>query len=233
MSNVQNLQTSGHVLFKENKGYDIGGLLQSLDFINQNYKADFDNPDVRIAYLHNKNNKSWRDVLHKIFYTTNIQSYDTVTPAKFTSFCNLDDLNRDIMKEHSDIFDVDLNRVFKYVAGTCFITKLKHLKPLAKEYSNIEPLLTDINKDDKFWQKAMSDKQIFDKYVNMYQHDIYNSNLDINSYDVAKKSKCKNYMELYDKFKIKGIPDLQIEHALERYIGYLTLKNDYKCYRVQ
>jgi hypothetical protein len=45
--------------------------------------------------------------------------------------------------------------------------------------------------------------------------------MDSDSRDIFIKHKCKNYMELFLKFKKRGIPDLQFEHALERYIGYL------------
>ena len=235
LERIKNLKESGHVLFKENKGYDIGGLLKGLNFIYGNNRTTtdaFDRPDTKIAYIHNKNNKSWRNALHKIFYSKDIQDYDTTTPAKWTAICSIDDLNRKIMKAHPLIFDLDTEDTpFHYVAGTCFITNLKYLKPLAEKYSYIEPLLTDKDKDDTFWQHYMCDKSVFDQYVHMHSHDMYNSKIDINSYYIMQNHKCKNYIEMYDKFNMKGIPDLQIEHALERYIGYLTIDKG-SCNRI-
>jgi hypothetical protein len=120
---------------------------------------------------------------------------------------------------------MDRSKKFNYIQGTTFITRIKYLKHLYDKFTDIIPLLTHIDKEDTYWQNIMKNDSIFQKYYIQYQNDTLNSPIDWRSASIVKKYAVKNYMELYNRHGIKGIPDGQFEHALERYIGYLIAQN--------
>ena len=216
----------GYIIEKQNYGYDIAGLLHGIDRIFKNHSDQLSNKSL-LAYLHNKNNFSWKNILHSIFYTDNIIDYDTVCSNTFTVNCELNDLNRIIINQYPEIYDNITDKKFKYVQGTTFITKLNFLKSLSDKFDKIKHHFTHINKNDSYWRQIMKDEQLFLKYYSQYQHNLLNTPIDYHSFNIINKDlTVKNYIELYKKYGLKGIPDCQFEHALERYIGYLTLNSN-------
>lgn len=225
---ILNLDT-GYIIEKDNYGYDIGGLIEGIKTIYQSAMNNI-NSQTYIAYLHNKSNHSWRNILHQIFYEEDISGFDTIVPEKFTTqYYHNNDLNTQILIDYPDIFDKEsLIGKFKYVSGTTFITKLNYLKPLYDLYIKIKPQLTTVQKNDIYWQKMMKNKEIFIKYYFQYQNDSMNAPIDWESQIIIQKGGAKNYMELLDRYGLKGIPDIQFEHAMERYLGFLTCKKQQK-----
>lgn len=217
---ILNLNKFGHVLLRKNSGYDIGGLLEGLKYIYESSDTTI-NTNTQLAYLHNKNNQSWKNILHSIFYINDVHKYGTLASSRFTTNCSLDDLNRKIMEDKPDIFHDLHKKQFKYVQGTTFISKLSDLKPLVDDYDKIVKQLTNIKKHDTFWIECMADDTIFNRYVQEYSNQFLNSPIDFSSQKLIKDGLCVNFMQLYSEYKLKGIPDLQFEHALERYIGDL------------
>jgi hypothetical protein len=113
---------------------------------------------------------------------------------------------------------------WKFNGGKMFITKYCFLKPIIKNFNKIYHLLTDVNKNDIYWQKMMLDKEFFNKQYNHYKNDFLNIPINENAAEIMIKTKSKNFFELL-KNGAKGIPDCQIEHAIERYLGFLTIYN--------
>lgn len=214
---------AGYIIEKNNFGYDIAGFIEGIKTIYQ-YSMNNINTETYVAYLHNKTNLSWRNILHQVFYEDTLEGSDTIAPAKFTAeYQHNNDLNTQILIDYPDIFDKNvLFEKFKYVQGTTFITKLQHLKPLYHLYDKIKPHFTTIEKNDIYWQKIMKNKEIFVKYYFQYQNDPMNAPIDWESQIVVQKGGAKNYMELLNRYGLKGIPDVQFEHAMERYLGFLT-----------
>jgi hypothetical protein len=105
------------------------------------------------------------------------------------------------------------------------MTQLKNLISLYDNYNYIQNHFTDINKNDIFWQQHMNDSTEFTSILTAINGCNHTSHMDIDSRDIYVKNNCKNYMELLIKHGKRGIPDLQFEHALERYIGYLICEN--------
>jgi len=211
----------GYIIEKNNYGYDIAGLLYGVKKIFDHHQYDISEKSY-LAYLHNKNNFSWRNILHSIFYTNNIIDYDTIVSNTFSVNCKLDDFNRNILNNYSDIFENVSNKIFKYIQGTTFITKLNFFQSLYNKFDILKYHFTHIGKDDIYWQEIMKNKDIFLYYYNQYQQNLFNTPIDYHSFNiVTQDSSIKNYIQLYKKYGLKGIPDCQFEHALERYIGYL------------
>jgi hypothetical protein len=218
---------NGFILRKKNYGYDIAGLVESVKYIFDHF-VNLIEPSTYIAYLHNKSNISWKNILHSIFYTNFLEPYDNIVPARFCVEYNQDlDINNFIFNTNQNIFKINNTiKSFNYVQGTTFISRLDYLKPLYENYNLIFNNFTTIEKNDTYWQKIMTDSQIFNKYYIQYSNDLLNSPIDWRSSEMVKKYRIKNYIELYTTYGLKGIPDGQFEHALERYIGYLTLNSN-------
>jgi hypothetical protein len=85
-------------------------------------------------------------------------------------------------------------------------------------------MCTDKNKDDVYWRKMMLDTEFFNNLFTYYETNVLNSPIDKNAPEIMIKTNSKNYFELANH-GVKGLPDCQIEHAIERYIGYLTVYN--------
>jgi len=218
---------NGFILRKKNYGYDIGGLIEAIKYLFDVYNNSIDK-STYIAYLHNKNNISWKNILYSIFYTNILEPYDNIISSRFWLDYNKTlDINNTIFNENKDIFKFDnrINESFKYVQGTTFICRLNNLKSLYQNYDLIVKNFTTIDKDDKYWQKIMNDSRIFNQYYIQYSNDPLNAPIDWRSSEIVKKYNIKNYIELYTKYGLKGVPDAQFEHALERYIGYLISHN--------
>lgn len=207
------------IINRPNRGYDIGGLIEGLKYINDNKHI---NNETKLAYLHNKSNFLWAEEINKIFYQNNIDNYDTIVSDKFfVPYNSVDDSNKQTMIDHPEIFGQLYFKSFNYIQGTTFITNFKNLKPLIERYNIIMKQLTDISKNDTHWINLMSNDDTFNKYYNYYKYNIFNDPIDKESQILVKEGKAFNFIELKQKFGLKGIPDGSFEHALERYIGYL------------
>jgi len=217
--NLENIELSSNI------GYDINGLLQSVNLIYTKYNTD--GADSNIAYLHNKSNLPWREELNKIFYLQHkdIEQYDTIVSDKFFIDCRRDDLNREFMK-NDKILKTIAYKNFKFIGGTIFITKLLFLKNLFLNYEHFNNNLTSMNTVNDFWISYMKDDEVFNRYYNhatLFDH--YNAPIDIESKAIIEQQLAHNFIDLYSNFNKKGIPDLHFEHSLERYIGYLISEN--------
>lgn len=211
----------GFIFAKNNYGYDISGLIGGLKIIYEYFLSGTDERSY-LVYLHNKTNVSWKNVLNNILYTNILEPYDYIVSKKFfVDYNKKQDINQKIFENYPNIFPMLENQDFKYIQGTIFITRLYYLRQLKDSYADMEKLYTNIDKDDKYWQEIMMNNSIFQKYYIEYQNDIFNSPIDWQSGYIVKKYGVKNFIELATKYGLKGIPDGQFEHALERYIGYL------------
>lgn len=217
-----------HIILRDNIGYDIGGLIDGLEYIYTNNIID---KNSKLVYTHSKSNTHWKNINNKILYVDNIEDeYDTIVSKRFLAECKNDDRNKIIMKENNDIFSNNLiDNDFLYIQGTAFRTRTILLEDIYSKINIIKPKLTSINKNDTFWQSIMKDKSIFDSYFRQYTNNLFNHPIDYNSFSLIKNNLAKNYIELYKKFNMRGIPDCQIEHALERYVGFL-ITNKSKVY---
>jgi hypothetical protein len=207
------------IIFSNNYGWDISGLIKLVSVIYNDYKFD---KQTRVAYIHNKSNLLWREKLNKIFYLNSqeLKDYDTAVSDEFFVNCDLGDLNRKIMKD-DDILKEISSIKFKYVQGTIFISKLDFLSPL---YYNREKFLyntTKMSSKNHYWINAMKNDNVFNQYYEYYKNNAYNQPIDIESTKIVKEGLAFNFLDLYSKFDKRGIPDLHFEHAMERYIGYL------------
>jgi hypothetical protein len=110
---------------------------------------------------------------------------------------------------------------FNFNVGKVFATKVKYLDYFVENFYEIYEMLTDISTDDLYWQNCMIDNKIFMSYYDEYKNNVFNLPIDIESHDLIKNNAALNYIDLAKK-GYRGIPDCQIEHAIERVIGYLT-----------
>lgn len=221
----KNIINIDKIITRLNKGLDIGGLIEGLKYINDNKSI---NNKTKLAYLHNKSNFLWVEELNKIFYQNNLDNYDTVVSDKFFVPFNSNvsiDNNKQTMIDHPEIFNRFYLKNFNYIQGTTFITNFKNLQPLVENYDIIQKQLTDINKKDNHWINLMTNKEIFNTYFDYYKYNKYNDPMHKESQTLVKEGKAFNFIELYQKYGLKGIPDGCFEHALERYIGYLISNN--------
>ena len=137
------------------------------------------------------------------------------------------DLNYYILNKYTDIFQFNKTN-WLYNAGKVFSIKTKYLRILYDNFKSIYNKLTDINTHDNYWKKNMMDLNIFDSYYNKYKSCQFNNPIDKDAFKMLIKTNSKNYYELFSH-GYRGIPDLQIEHAIERYIGYLYNDANIMC----
>lgn|GEM_PF-7134864 len=207
------------VFTQVSRGWDSLGFITGLEYVFSQCQVS---SKTRVAYVHNKSNLLWRDELFRILYESpdDINSCDSLVSQRFYVNCDKDDLNRELFKRYP-IFLEAVEKEFSYIQGACFISKLEYLKPLFEGRESIKENLTDVDKIDDFWLSIMKDDLIFERYYNFYRNNVHNSPIDMESKQLVKEGVVKNYFELLQKFGMKGIPDCQFEHALERYVGYL------------
>lgn len=205
------------VIDRPNIGRDIGGLLDMYKLLTENKSI---NKNSYILYLHNKYNLIWREELVKIMYNNCYDKYNTTVSNNFFIHCDINDLNRQIMKTDKIMSKIH-NKNFQYIGGTMFITKFNNLKPLYDNYDYFYSNLTTIDKNDIFWTNSMITKSVFDKaYHSTFGHCLCKQ-MSYSSRDTVISNGIKNSIELETNYNQLGIQDLQYEHALERYIGYL------------
>ena len=215
-SKIKDSKEKLNILKRNNSGFDIGGLIDIL--------SNYDIPSAEyVTYIHNKNNGLWKQELYKILYTTNYYEYDTCSSRSYFLKCESDDINRQILKQHSFMKNI-ANLNFSYISGTCFITKLSNLYSLRRNIEYIKTNLTNAAKNDSFWQQCMLNKELFDKNYKNRKDSLIYKHIDSDARDVFIETNSKNYFQLLEYGKT-GIPDYMFEHALERYIGYLITHN--------
>ena len=201
------------IIFCPNKGYDVGPFLIGLNFCFEKYEY--------VLHIHSKNNKQWRQDLFEICnYDIRNFNVDTIESKKWQNYCDNNDNNIDILNSFINILPRNNKINWFYNGGKVFSTKMKYLEILKYNFKNIYYLLTDINKDDIFWKNKMLDIDTFNLFYDNYKNCVYNSCIDYDARNILIKTNSKNFFEL-KTYGYKGIPDFQIEHALERYIGYL------------
>ena len=199
-----------------NRGWDVGPLLIGLKYCEDRYKY--------IHHIHSKSNYYWNDILTSIKHH-NIEKLgvDTIVSKLFYPRIDEDDINIKTLDKYSKLFP-RITSTWRYNGGKMFITKYVFFKSLVTNFEEIYSLLTDKYKDDVFWQEQMNDVEIFDEYYTHYKTDIFNKPIDKDAREMCILLGAKNYFDLYEKGH-RGIPDFQIEHAIERYIGYLICHN--------
>lgn len=208
-------------IFCKNKGYDIGKFLTGLHYLQWN---GIWNAYEYVTALHTKSNVKWCNELHKIFYISDLQSYDTICSDKFHVQYDNTDLNAVLIDQLTTKFELTKKDIQYYVGGTVFTTKLMFFNEFIKQKDTqfrLYKTLTDIYTNDLYWQQIMMNSQSFLKYYEQYKCDIYNKPIDLDSRQVMIEKQCKNYFELWFVYHKRGIPDCQLEHALERYFGGL------------
>jgi hypothetical protein len=211
-----------YIILKSNIGYDFGTMIVGIDFISSYLKTKYD----YIMHIHSKTNDIWRNELFKIIHydIRNYTDIDTISSKSFIFITNKEtDLNTKIIMSFPFI-DKNLPDTYEYNGGKIFTTKFEYLNIFAIHFHYLYLNLTHIDKDDVYWQKCMDDKNTFTKYYTHYKENIFNEPIDELSHTKRKETNSRNYLELL-KNGYRGIPDFQIEHAIERYSGYLTMYN--------
>jgi hypothetical protein len=200
-----------------NKGWDIGPFLIGLNFVKNQYDYVF--------CVHSKSNETWRDNLLNIKHINVLEkNCDTlITKSKYIDIDN-NDRNLKILKDNERLFPHKNLKTWKYNSGKIFVSKCEFFDILLSNFNEIYELLTDENKNDKFWCEHMDDKKYYDSEFSRLENCPWNLPMTPLAHEMRKKYNARNYFELL-KHGYRGIPDLQIEHAIERYIGYLICHN--------
>ena len=208
------------IIFCPNKGYDVGSFLVGLKYI-ENMQFKF------FIKLHSKTNNEWRKIIFNICnYNIVNTNYDTIVAKLFTQLCDENDLNFKILLDYPKLFSLNNKKKWKYVQGTTYISRIKYLSALLTNFNDIYILLTDIYKNDVYWIDIMKNDNLFKKYCVMYENNIYNLPINANSQKKLIETNSKNYLELFKHDKCRGIPDVQFEHAIERYLGLLLINDN-------
>jgi len=208
------------LIFMPNRGYDIGGFIVGMQYMsNQNINPKY------LMYLHSKGDYAWRRDLHSII-NINLRkhlNHDTVVSGKW--ICQYDmndgDYNNTIFEKLEHLFPLHGTTKFPFIGGTMFNTRYKFLSSLKPKLSEIYEELTHINKVDTIWVNAMKDQNIFDKYYEIYRKNPFNVAITPGSRQFLIDHNITNAYQLFQN-GYKGIPDLQTEHVIERYLGYLV-----------
>ena len=203
-----------------NKGADIGPFMVGLNYIkSMGYKY--------VVKLHSKSNKLWRDELFKICsYPIDKLNVDTISSEHWTRPWDSTDLNNQTILngELAQLISGVPKLPCRYNVGSAYATRFENLWWFIDNFEKLYPILTDSKKDDTYWIHCMNNHEIFTEYYEKYKNNCYNTPIDMESFSIIKNNMAKNCYELWEKYKLKGIPDLQIEHALERYTGWLTME---------
>ena len=207
-----------------NRGWDVGQFLIGLKHIGNQYEY--------VYHVHSKKHKTWRDKLLSIKDTNILKlNADTVSSRENFVWVHEDllfpldvDKNLDILRKHDDLFPHENLTTWGYISGKIFTTRYDFLKPLVDGFEKIYSLLTDRNKDDVFWCEHMDDEEYYDGEFSRLENCPWNLPMTPGAREMRKKYNARNYFELLER-GYRGIPDLQIEHAIERYIGYLICYN--------
>ena len=199
-----------------NRGWDVGPLMVGLKYCEDKYEY--------VYHVHSKSNYHWNDMLTSIRHLNIIKlGVDTIVSKFYYWPVDSSDDNLKILDDHKELFPTETS-TWSYNSGKMFVTKYEFLESLVTNFDEIYSLLTDRHKDDVVWQERMKDESMFEKYFEEYKVDIFNEPIDEDAGKMCKELSAKNYFELREH-GYRGIPDLQIEHAIERYIGYLICLN--------
>lgn len=207
-----------------NRGWDVGQFLIGLKYIKNQYEY--------VYHIHSKSCKKWMDKLLSIKDFNILKlNVDTVVSREKLVWIHEDlvssideDRNLQILKTHSHLFPHESLKTWKYNSGKIFVSRCEFFNILLNNFAEIYNLLTDINKNDTFWCKHMDDKKYYDLEFDRLENCPWNLPMTPLAHEMRKKYNARNYFELL-KHGYRGIPDLQIEHAIERYIGYLICHN--------
>lgn len=214
--NTYNKLCADILILTPTRGYDINGLILGLKYIKLYLP-----PPKYLLYLHSKTNYLWRRDLHSIIHVnlTDHPYHDTVVVEKWLLEYNEKDNNSVTFAAYPELFALGNTTRFNFVAGTMFNTRYEYLKDLNLDelYNN----LTHIDKYDTVWIKAMQDFDTFNKYYNIYKDSPYNAAMSPGAREFLIENNIPNYFALAARGH-RGIPDLQFEHAVERYLGYLV-----------
>lgn len=206
-----------YFIFTPNIGYDFGSLLISLNYDNVHNNYEY------ITVVHSKSNLAWRNILFEIlnYDIRNYQNIDTiVTNIFYNKFDKETDNNFEILTSN-DLFHFESHDFF-YNGGKVFSTLMSNLHFFINNFKNIFEMCTCINKNDTYWIKIMNDEILFNKYVKQYENCPFNKPIDAHAKNILINKSAINYIDLLVNHNTRGIPDCQFEHAMERYIGYLT-----------
>lgn len=200
-----------------NKGWDIGPFLIGLNFVKNQYDYVF--------CVHSKSNDIWRNNLLNI---KNINVFHENCDTLISEFKYVDieqnDKNLQILKMYQHLFPHENLETWKYNSGKIFVSKCKFFDALLNNFNQIYELLTDKNKNDKFWCDIMDDTDHYNSEFRRMKNDVYNQPMTRKSRIMRQRKNAKNYFELLEH-GFRGLPDCMIEHAIERYIGYLMCFN--------
>ena len=200
-----------------NKGWDVGPFLIGLNFVKNQYDYVF--------CVHSKSNDIWRNNLLNI---SNINVFHENCDTMISEFKYVDieqnDKNLQILKIYQHLFPHENLKTWKYNSGKIFVSKCEFFDVLLNNFNQIYELLTDKNKNDKFWCDIMDDTDYYNSEFRRMKNDVYNQPMTRKSRIMRKRKNAKNYFELLEH-GFRGLPDCMIEHAIERYIGYLICLN--------
>jgi hypothetical protein len=205
------------VIMAPNKGYDVGPFLIGINFIYSHIHIEY----KYIMHIHTKTNELWRNNIFKIinYDIRNFPNVDTIISGLFYVKTNRLDRNHEIIMS-LPFYKKDFPDEYFYNGGKVFTTKLSYFRVFVQYFEYLYSNMTDIYKNDIYWQKIMDDPDIFKEYYNNYKCCVYNQPISDDAWKKRQETYSKNYMQL-QKNGYRGIPDCQIEHAIERYIGYL------------
>ena len=200
-----------------NKGWDVGPFLIGLNFVKNQYDYVF--------CVHSKSNDIWRNNLLNIKHINVFEeNCDTlISEFKYVDIAK-NDKNLQILKMYQHLFPHENLETWKYNSGKIFVSKYKFFDVLLNNFNQIYELLTDKNKNDKFWCDIMDDAEYYNSEFRRMKNDVYNQSMTRKSRIMRQRKNAKNYFELLEH-GFRGLPDCMIEHAIERYIGYLMCFN--------
>jgi hypothetical protein len=199
------------IIFTENKGGDIGGLLRLINTINdpeficQNYGY--------VAFLHGKKNKKWRIELCKDIFGIKWEALEDPYSSKAPGILSSDKWkftfrNKEYNKfkfhllELSKIYSIEVAETmeWKFIAGTMFLANIQIIQFIHKKWEEVYDLLNFPNSIDVNW-------------INI---------IDTCHVSLNRKN-CTNDYQYRLKYGKSLLSDYMIEHSFERFIGLICL----------
>lgn len=210
-----------HVVIAENRGYDIGKLVVALQFVYRTRKMY-----TYVTYVHTKTNARWRRDLLRVL-RAHPAGVDTLISKKNKMvFCpRADPINASIISRATDAGllcarPAGAPDMFVFCGGTMFTTRLRLLYNISSDLARLYTHMTSIDTDDIHWRACMLDSDIFERVCEYAKKHRYGVSIDADAPEVLAQGGYRNYIELCARGARRGIPDYQIEHAIERMIGF-------------